>query len=155
MRASYHASQGTDLAPTALREAGLSGALARIGWGWDDRGDIDFASHFRAMRVGKGSYEDENYQHSIEVSVATPAPLERMSAGKAKSPTLFSMDWNCAENDARLPFPLHRGRAVFFVLVSPPITIPPSPWKYFSQPFSSVTCVLTTLPLPPPLTLHW
>lgn len=65
----------------------MSGALARIGWGWDDRGDIDFASHFRAMRAGKGSYEDENYQHSIEVSVATPAPLERVNeCGEREKP---------------------------------------------------------------------
>jgi arginase family enzyme len=28
--------EGADLAPVAIREAGLQTALARIGWGWDD-----------------------------------------------------------------------------------------------------------------------
>ena len=41
---------GTDLAPTAMREAGLEKALSRIGWGWEDLGDIDFKEHFRKLR---------------------------------------------------------------------------------------------------------
>jgi len=57
---------GTDLAPTALREAGLQAALARIGWDWEDQGDIDFKAHFRELR-GAGGEATVEYQHTIQL----------------------------------------------------------------------------------------
>jgi len=38
--------EGADLGPTALREAGLGRACCKLGWKWEDTGDIDFAKHF-------------------------------------------------------------------------------------------------------------
>jgi len=55
---------GTDLAPTALREAGLEDALSKLGWSWEDYGDIDFKSHFKRLRGGDGS---EEHHHTIQL----------------------------------------------------------------------------------------
>jgi len=64
--------EGADLAPVAIREAGLQTALARIGWGWDDRGDINFAAHFagekKNSRTQLGRQDSFNqHHHSVEL----------------------------------------------------------------------------------------
>ncbi len=43
--------EGTDLAPTAMREAGLPEAVQRLGMEWLDAGDIDFAGHFKSLGI--------------------------------------------------------------------------------------------------------
>jgi len=47
--------QGAELAPTALREAGVEKASALLGWGFIDEGDIDFAAHFEATGLTDGA----------------------------------------------------------------------------------------------------
>lgn len=46
---------GSDLAPMAIRKAGLQAAAAQLGWEWDDDGDLDFASHFASNGVATDS----------------------------------------------------------------------------------------------------
>ena len=42
---------GADLAPEALRKAGLKTAAERLGWEWADGGDLDFARHFQERGI--------------------------------------------------------------------------------------------------------
>jgi len=44
--------QGADLAPTAMRSSGLKSAVERLGWQFQDMGDLDFASHLKAKGWG-------------------------------------------------------------------------------------------------------
>jgi len=49
--------EGADLGPQALREAGLARGVRKLGWSWEDIGDLDFAAHFK--RVGLGGMTGE------------------------------------------------------------------------------------------------
>ena len=42
---------GTDLAPEAMRRAGLEKAVKALGWEWEDEGDLDFAAHFASKGI--------------------------------------------------------------------------------------------------------
>ena len=64
--------QGTDLAPTALREAGIQDALASIGWDWEDYGDIDFKAHFASLS-GDSQGQHSQHHHSVQVIGVVPA----------------------------------------------------------------------------------
>lgn len=46
---------GADLAPEALRKAGLKKAAERLGWEWADGGDLDFARHFEKRGIATDS----------------------------------------------------------------------------------------------------
>ena len=47
--------EGTDLGPSALREAGLDRGAKKLGWTWEDVGDLDFATHFRKAGMSADS----------------------------------------------------------------------------------------------------
>eukprot|EP00308_Calcidiscus_leptoporus_P016594 CAMPEP_0119351570 /NCGR_PEP_ID=MMETSP1334-20130426/867_1 /TAXON_ID=127549 /ORGANISM="Calcidiscus leptoporus, Strain RCC1130" /LENGTH=393 /DNA_ID=CAMNT_0007364407 /DNA_START=39 /DNA_END=1220 /DNA_ORIENTATION=+ len=55
---------GTDLAPTALREAGIKQAVEKLGWQWEDKGDIDFAAHFGERGMGDAQSLHDHH-HSV------------------------------------------------------------------------------------------
>ena len=52
--------EGADLAPLAMREAGLGDAVRRLGYEWFDSGDVDFAGHFAKQGVKAGSDHHES-----------------------------------------------------------------------------------------------
>jgi len=53
---------GTDLAPTAMRQAGLQHAAEGLGWEWDDDGDLEFAAHF----AERGIVTDDQHLASMQ-----------------------------------------------------------------------------------------
>ena len=42
---------GTDLAPEAMRRAGVQKAAESLGWAWEDEGDLDFKAHFASRGI--------------------------------------------------------------------------------------------------------
>jgi len=56
---------GADLAPTAMREAGLPKAVQSLGWQWVDKGDLDFAAHFHSIGMCKGEASLSEHHDSV------------------------------------------------------------------------------------------
>jgi arginase len=44
--------EGADLGPSALREAGIGRGAQKLGWNFEDLGDLNFAAHFESVGLG-------------------------------------------------------------------------------------------------------
>ena len=87
---------GADLAPTALREAGLGRAVESLGWAFEDRGDLDFAAHFEgcglASKRGKSHLDNVRLYHQwlaedgAETNFSTWAGRKRRLSAEAPPP---------------------------------------------------------------------
>jgi len=48
--------EGADIGPQALRSAGLGRGAEKLGWRWEDKGDLDFSAHFERVGLGPNSH---------------------------------------------------------------------------------------------------
>ena len=59
---------GADLAPEAMRISGMQQALASLGWGWADSGDLDFGKHLSAHALAPDG-GSELLDHDVSVQM--------------------------------------------------------------------------------------
>jgi len=84
--------EGADLGPSAIREAGFDRGVEKLGWTFEDNGDLDFAAHFK--RVGLGAIDMASHDDKLI--------LYREWLAESAMTTNFS-EWVAARNKRKYP----------------------------------------------------
>ena len=70
---------GSDLAPMAIRKAGLQAAAAQLGWEWDDDGDLDWACEVSKERLLKKCRKETLQSMCSDFGVPTSGSKEQLA----------------------------------------------------------------------------